>query len=436
MGAFHIKHNMAWIAVLLFSLSVLSGAGFFEPSMHDQLTDPIVLGFSWWGDRLRNEATTHAINYYEVNNPGIQISAQYCPFSKFHNLLLNQAETNSLPDIVSIDFKWMNEVAALGPSVLDIRPYLSIIDTSDMDLDFIQEYGSRQDGFLIGIPAGMNGVGLLCNLDFLDRFGIAPSDSWDWESIIGLGEKVHTQDSSVNLLFFPKTHWLYFFRTVIKQYSGHEIVTANMTIDCTYDDVFHVFSLIHRLIESHTIPPFSQGVLYEDLLAHSDPNWLNQRYGLVPVSSSTIMEIQQASSFPLDTIRYPIPSDAVDPGLYVAPTMLYAITASSKHPMQAAQFINYLLNEPQAAMRIKNTRGVLLNTKLSKQLTETGLSSPLVQQMVEQALSGKSKSESSYSLGSEVSNLIWTYIHHVGFGELSAEDAANQFLKDLQFLFA
>jgi oligogalacturonide transport system substrate-binding protein len=116
--------------------------------------------------------------------------------------------------------------------------------------------------------------------------------------------------------------------------------------------------------------------------------------------------------------------------------MLYAITASSKHPMQAAKFINYLLNEPQAAMRIKNTRGVLLNTKLSKQLTETGLSSPLVQQMVEQALSGKSKSESSYSLGSEVSNLIWTYIHHVGFGELSAEDAANQFLKDLQFLFA
>lgn len=436
MAAFRIKHCIAWIAVLLVSLSVLLGAGFFESPNKEQLKNTLVLGFSWWGDRIRSEATSHAIKYYEVNHPDIQINAQFCPFSKYHNLLLNQAETNSLPDIVSIDFKWMNEVALLGPSVLDIRTYLSEIDTSDMDWDFIQEYGSRQDGSLVGIPAGMNGVGLLCNLDFLSRFNIKPSDSWDWEAIISLGEKVHAQDSSVHLLFFPKTHWLYFFRTVIKQFSGHDIVTANMSIDCTYDDVFHVFSLIQRLIDSHTIPPFSQGVLYEDLLAHSDPNWLNQLYGLVPVSSSTIMEIQQASSFPLGTIRYPIPSNAVDPGLYVAPTMLYAITTSSKNPLEAAKFINYLLNDPQAAMRLKNTRGVLLNTKLSKLLTETGLSSPLVQQMVEQALSGKSKNESNYSLGSEVSNLIWTYIHHVGFGELSVEEASNQFLKDLHLLFS
>jgi hypothetical protein len=56
--------------------------------------------------------------------------------------------------------------------------------------------------------------------------------------------------------------------------------------------------------------------------------------------------------------------------------------------------------------------------------------------MVEQALSGKSKNESNYSLGSEVSNLIWTYIHHVGFGELSVEEASNQFLKDLHLLFS
>ena len=44
----------------------------------------------------------------------------------------------------------------------------------------LQKIYGGDDDYLIGLPAGVNGMGYLYNVEFLKEFGIEDNNEWDW----------------------------------------------------------------------------------------------------------------------------------------------------------------------------------------------------------------------------------------------------------------
>jgi multiple sugar transport system substrate-binding protein len=57
------------------------------------------------------------------------------------------------------------------------------------------------------------------------------------------------------------------------------------------------------------------------------------------------------------------------PGQYFKPSMFMGAAADTGHPDQAAQLIDFMLNDPEAAAILGATRGIPVNESIRKDLT-------------------------------------------------------------------
>ena len=93
-----------------------------------------------------------------------------------------------------------------------------------------------------------------------------------------------------------------------------------------------------------------------------------------------------------------------------------------------------MLNDPEAIAILKDTRGIPCNSAANQQLVESGDIPQIVSDMVSQSLTAVGLAENGPSLNTEVVALIEDYVHEVGFYELTPEEAADEFLAELESL--
>ncbi|NLM10355.1 MAG: carbohydrate ABC transporter substrate-binding protein [Clostridiaceae bacterium] len=401
----------------------------------DVTQQTVTLRFSWWGADTRHQATLAAMELYSQRNPNVKIEGEYGAFSTFYQKLLTQLAGRTAPDIISVDYKWTHDLMKQGSPFVNMYTLTDKIDMNGFDLDFAKIYGGDDD-YPIGLPAGVNGMGYLYNVEFLKEFGIEPNNEWDWETVIENGKKVQAADPSKHLMYNISEHWVYLLKTMLKQINGNTILNDDYSLGFSRDDIIQVFDYIRRLVETGTVPPFEEGVLYENVYADQNPNWLNQNFGIFPTSSSLIPGIAAASDFELDVFRYPVPKDAVDPGILVTPSMFITIYEHSKYQDVAADFIDFFFNDEEAIMILKDTRGVPANEKAKEMLVREGIVPKQVSDMVSQSLTGAGIAENGPSLNPEVIALIKDYIQQVGYLKLTPEQAADEFMKELEALAA
>ncbi|MEU4536532.1 hypothetical protein AB0G15_16860 [Streptosporangium sp. NPDC023825] len=71
----------------------------------------------------------------------------------------------------------------------------------------------------------------------------------------------------------------------------------------------------------------------------------------------------------LKLLKLPGESQATSPGAYYKPSMYWSISSRSKHPAEAALFVDFLANSEEAANVMLTDRGVPANTKIRAAIT-------------------------------------------------------------------
>ncbi len=181
------------------------------------------------------------------------------------------------------------------------------------------------------------------------------------------------------------------------------------------------------------MPPFEESVLYETVFADQIPNWLEGSWGMSVLSASNLPSIVSASPFEIDTMRWVVAEGAKDSSITIAPTMMLAIPKACAHPEEAAAFINWFMNDPEAIQITGDTRGIPANSKAREQLEKDGLISPQVSSMLEQALADGGSPENGPTLNAECAAVISDYSHKVGYGEMEPEEAGRKLYDDLVY---
>ncbi|MBO8436759.1 MAG: extracellular solute-binding protein [Spirochaetes bacterium] len=382
--------------------------------------------FSFWGNEMRFKAMERAVLLYEERNPDVDIILDEHSYSDCQQAFRIRTKEGTLSDISAYDYKWTSWIE--DEALSDLRDFPSL-DISSLDESLLEKY-SMKNSKIIGIPLGMNGLGLVYNEDFIERFSLSDPSFWTWDDIIENGSKVHEEDHSSYLFFVPDSQWHYIFRTFILQMSGHHIINEDGSPGCTVEDLEAALQFVLILIETGTIPDFGIGTLYENWLPQRNEMWINGKWGMTVASSSTVPDIASLSPFPVGTAPYPVEKDAIDSGVYAAPTMLLSISENSEHKVEAADFIGYLVHDTIAAAMLSDSCGLPVDKHNAKSVSADSLVYP----MVISALENSAAVTIPYEMEDELQVVISEYVHMVGFRILTPDEAAKRMMDRIELI--
>lgn len=419
------------IAVCLSGMAYANGQS-ESSSAANAAQKQVSLRFSWWGGDARHKATLAALSLYSEKFPNVKIEGEYGQFSSYYQKLLTQLSGGTAPDVFQVDFKWVHDLLSQNPKwFVNMNTMSDKIDMSGLDMKFARDWGAV-NGYLIGLPLGMNGIGLVYNKDLIRQAGIDINNSWTWDDLLAAGAKMKQYDPSKYALFFNKDYFTYMFKVQMKQRSGYDLIKSDYTLGFNREDAVATFQYLRKLLDTGTIPPLEETVPFEKVYADQTPNWLNQKYAICPTSSSVIPRIRAASQFPLGVARYPVLKGAKNPGLITAPTMLISLNASSPNLAEATKFANWFLNDKDAIMTLGDTRGLPAVKNARELLLAADKLDQNIKDMVEAALPFSGGPEDAQTQNQEVVVIIEDYIQQVGYGKMTPAQAADGLMKDLK----
>lgn len=137
--------------------------------------------FSWWGGQLRNEKTDQILQLFESENPGLTVVRENSDWQPHWDKLTIQAAGGNQPCTIQMQTRWLATYAK--PDIL--RPLDDLVADGTLDVSGIAQpvidSGRGDDGQLYMIPSGVFYFALMYNKTLLEDAGLeAPAADWTW----------------------------------------------------------------------------------------------------------------------------------------------------------------------------------------------------------------------------------------------------------------
>lgn len=387
------------------------------------------LVMAWWGNQTRNERTQKIIDLYSEQNPGVTIDGQFSEFNDYWQKLATAAAGHSMPDIVQMDYKYLNQYVTNG-LLVDLTPYIEdgTINTADCNQDVLNS-GSVNGG-LYALCNGINSPALLYNKTLLDENGITVKDNMTLDEFINVCKEVYEKTGyKTNLCYNQNEQWIeYFLRADdIVLYEDGKLGGDSYE---PYADFFKLYE--DGLKDGYVIDPSvfaerSIGSVEQDPLVYgSSPETMSWcAFAYSNQLTATVSAAPEGTEIGLTTW----PSADPKKSDYLKPSQFFAISTDSKNPEEAAKILNFITNDVDCNNILLGERGIPLSSKtaeaIAPNLDET---TQKVITFVNDVVSANSSQVNPPSTNgaSEVNDLINKLQEQVCYGQLSAEDAGKQ----------
>lgn len=394
-----------------------------DPADAKEKPKNVTLRFSWFGTEARHKAVLEAIDLYKKQNPHVTIEPEYSGFDGYYQKLVTQFSGGTAPDIANLGITWLDDIAVKGDLVLDLYQVKDHLNLQAFDQNYLNSY-TVKNGKLVALPMGVNGMVLVYNPKFYERFGIPQNTVWDWEKINQYGKKVHEQDPNAYLLSNLTVRE--FLHPYVKQKTGGQWIKDDKTLGFDEAVLTEAFAYFKKQIDDGVVQPLAVSSLYGDPSANLE--WQQGKIGLVFELASAITGLKQFFA-DLDVTTYPIPADAKTPAVQVNPTTPIVINKASKHPEEAAKFISWLLTSEEAAAKLGVNFSVPPVKANAEKLTASGQIDPVIAKAVDLALARPGEPENGISGNQELFKLTEDYLQKVGYGQLAPAEAARELIR-------
>ncbi|HWT73116.1 MAG TPA: extracellular solute-binding protein, partial [Mobilitalea sp.] len=304
--------------------------------------DPVTLRFSWWGSDARHQATLKAIDLFEKQYPWIKIEAEYGAQDGYNDKLMTQFASGTAPDIMQMETGAAPEYYSQG-QLLDLSQ--TKIDLSAFDPTFLKNNGQFGSGSQYALPTGAAGTAIIVNKDLADKIGIDFTKPYDWNQLIEWGKQVQAYDSSMYLISGNETYMTAFvLRAMSRQINNKPIISDDNKLNVTEDQFKQMFDFIKQLYDNKAIAPLSYMASY-GTNNQEDPNWIAGKY-VCDIGYTSSADVMQAATPNVNYIagNMPVLANAQSDGWYNDCPQYLGIYAKSKHPEEAAMFLDYFFN--------------------------------------------------------------------------------------------
>jgi multiple sugar transport system substrate-binding protein len=394
--------------------------------------EAIELRITWWGGESRHEATLAAIELFEAANPNITVVAEFQGWDGYWDKIATLTAGGNAPDVYQHNFGFFGEYVERNALLaLDTRAELDLTGWDDAITNQGTSGGSRY-----ALPTGGNIHTLLFDVETVTGAGVSPEDlsgDLSWDEFATIATQVSDAGGDGYYAVNDSGGISNIFEVWLKQ-SGKQIYNADGTLGFTAEDAAEYWEYWSALRDAGSVPPIDLTTQVGDDLA-THPLSLGQaamQFGF----SAQFNAYTDASGVQLALAPLPNGGSSAQPGMFnVATGLMWAASADSEHPAEAATLINFLVNDPGAIQAQGLQRGVPLSQAGRDLLEVEANDQAVIAYISEQATSGNVALESvlytSPPLNSgEVSTLFGEKYQEVAFGAASSLEAAQSFIEE------
>jgi len=384
--------------------------------------EPVTLRIAWWGGDTRHSYTQQVIDMYEAKYPNVTIEPEYASFDDYWKKLAPQAAANRLPDIVQMDISYINQYGSNG-QLEDLKPYLnSQIQVGDVNENVLSTGVINEKQF--GIPLGVNVLGFQYDPELLKKAGVdSIPENWTWDQYKEIAAKAKSAGLYIDGSMAADVFFNYYLRTKGLALYNNDGSALGYEDDALFTDFFGMLS---GLIKDGAVPSQDKLSQNKGVIEESD---IVKGTGIgVWQWSNQYVALQIAVNRPMALAQMPGPD--MEKGLYMQPSMYWSVTSNSKVKEEAAKFVDFWINDPEANNLIKGERGVPISSKIKEsvasQLTDSG-------KQVFKFVADMEPTTSPMSppVGSpEVVALLTDLAEQMNFGKIDPAAAAAQFRKE------
>lgn len=393
-----------------------------SPDTAAEADGPVTISFQWWGNDERAELTEQAIDVFEEKNPDITVETSFSAIDSYIPKLATQIASGSQPDLFLIPMESVKEYTQKNATT-DITDYLGDIISVEQIPETTQKIG-QIDGKTYGFTLGTATYGWAYDPNVWADAGLeTPDENFTWDDLIDAGTAIREASGGAKAAISDPGGYVALFSTWLAQ-QDKLLFTEDGELGFSESDLLGWFDLMQELRDSG---------------ASTDPQ-----------TTSTIDQSMQNSGFArglaagefiaasitgafVDTLGEgnvalaPMPTDTGVIGLGMAGTNVAAISPESDNPEAAATFLDFLINDPDAASILKLSRGIPLNTENYAALAPTlGGGDKIVNDFVEEYQEQFSDPAPLAPPGVSTVPADFTLAYEgITFGQQSNEDAAE-----------
>lgn len=402
-------------------------AGFFATACSSGNDDSeVTLSFAWWGSDARAELTQEVIDLFEEEHPGITIEPTFGSMENHFDRLATQTAGGDSPDIIQMDERYLREYAdrnALLP--------LDGVDVSEFD-DVIIQNGTV-DETLYAVTMGINTHAIVANPELFEQAGVdIPDDSsWTWDDFAEITQQLSENSEEAWGTVGPRGTGL--FQTWLRQ-QGLGMNTVDGDLGFSASDATDYFEYFLELVQNGTMPDASliqeqQTVGMEQSLAGAG------REGLGTWWSNESVALSQSVGSDLKLMHYPTNTgDVSDSKPWLKSSMYLSGAASTDHPEEVQEFIDFYVNSEGAGLISMVERGLPPSQSVREAVVERldGMELATAEYIERIEPLVEDPEPISPVGGSELSSILTRYEAEVYFGNISPNDAAESMIDEMQ----
>lgn len=419
-------------SALALSVSV-AGCGIAPDPADAELSEgEVTLTMTWWGADARHQSTLDAIKLFEEKYPRIHVEPTYADWGGYWDRLATTAAAGDMPDVVQFDQLYLSSYAGRG-ALLDLDAVPEFLDASSLPDNVLAS--GEVDGSLYAVPIGVAGNGVVLNTSLFEKYDVPvpDTDTWTWAEFDAAAQAI-TEASGGKVRGLSPFGADSFSLEVFARQHGDQI----------FDDEGDV------AIDPATVAAYWQREL--DWIASGaapDAASLSEKAGVPLDQGDTVVGntamafiaagqftaiAAAAPDFEYEVADWPADADTPEGFQYPKPSMYWAASSQSEHPAEAALLIDFLVNDPQVARAFGTDRGIPASEAFQEALEPT-LDEPAKKLLDFTQLVGERSGDAppiTPNGASEIETMLSRYNQQVQFGKLSPQEAAADFIEELQ----
>lgn len=443
-----MKIKLLSLGIIVASTSVLSGCGqkvgskdllghyYIEDKKISREKEVIredspndkILKIAWWGTPYRTEQTQQIIRIFEQQNSGVKVEMQFSTWEEYWHELATQAASNSLPDIIQQDYKYITQYVEKGL----LEPLDEYIQNGKIDLsqvsDSIKNLGKINEK-IYGVCLGINTQAMLYNKEIIEELGIELDKPMTWSEYEKLCYKIYKEVNIKSSLIYKED--------VLK---GLELNIRNEGKSFYTEDGEHLgfeqvhlieeyFETVERLMKKKIIstPDMYTGIktIEESLILKTrvwnEWMWSNEAIAFINASPNNI----GVTFMPQAEVKKQY-------NQYFKPSMFFSISDRAEDKELAAKFINFYTNSVEVQEIVGGDRGVPISDevrqKLLPKIDETNQMIYKYMEEVKKYSSPIGPPESAKT--GKITELAYILLEEVMYNLIQPSQAAEKFMKE------
>jgi multiple sugar transport system substrate-binding protein len=390
--------------------------------------EKVTLNFFWWGGEARAEATEKVIDLYEQKNPNVTIEATWQAFDGYYDKLATISAGGNAPDVFQIDDNGLAEYANRNVT-LDLTKY---VEDGKIDLskhpEGLTRYG-QIDGKQVAVATGENTPAVIYDVTKARELGVGePQDDWSYDQWFDWAAQITSKAGknywgSMDDSSDYKALWVWLRAQGKEFYDGNKLAF-------TEADLVTWFNMWLDARKKNAVPPAD--VVHEAVTGSvSTQLVVTGKAAASFMWSNQLTEMQKATKNELAMVAYP--GDVK--GQWARASTYWAGSRASDNPDAVAAFINFLVNDPEAAEILGVDRGLPSNLDARAAL-EAGATDEAIKKTIafENRVSPKfGEPPAPPPQGhSGLRNKLRDIAESVTYGRATPQDAAKQFFAEAQ----